>query len=161
MDKYSISTVATKRKNVRRPDAADNARPRKAHVVPGGRGRKALLTGELDRRTRVGKAHMARCKALSADIGGDPSAAQARLIDTAARLSLLADLSWGEISERGMFDDKGSPRPAFDTFIRTIGQERATLQLLGLERQAKPVPELHEYLAQRYGKDGNADADDH
>lgn len=127
----------------KRPDSAALARPRKVAVTHGGSS--ALRHVELDLRTRAGKAWRENCEALKAHIGGDPSVAQAALIDQAARLRLLSQIAWAEIERRGAFKG-GQVQPAVDAYRRAIADEREVLRLLGLERRVKPVGSLEDYL---------------
>ena len=134
----------------RRPDAAANARPRKVAVTHAG-GSKLFLTAALDRRTKAAKAYHTHVAALEEHIGDAPTPPQARLIDQAARLALLGALAWDELQRQGPFDARGNVRPAVETYTRAIREERATLQLIGLERREPPIPTLAEYVAERYG----------
>ena len=123
---------------VKRPDAAGNSRPKKVHILTGSQSR-ALLYGALDRRTQAGKQHVRQCAALAAHVGGDPTAAQLRLIDQAARLHLLGQMAWAELLRAGALVKKGRLAPAFEAYVKAARDERATLQLLGLERKARNV----------------------
>lgn len=131
----------------KRPDSAALARPRKVHIQHGG-GSTALMLAPLDGRTRLGKAYRAHVEALERHVGGNPTPPQARLVDQAARLALLAELSWAELARTGPFVD-GVAVPAVDTFLRAAGQERGVLQVLGIEPRSVDVPDLQKYLAAR------------
>lgn len=131
----------------KRPDAARNAQPRKVLVTHAG-GSQALLRDPLDRRTRVGKAYRDHCQALAAHVGGDPTRPQAELIDQAARLALLAKIAWAELLRSGVFSGEGGqPAPALETWLKATRDQRAVLQLLGLERRSREL-DLQEYLQQ-------------
>lgn len=131
----------------KRPDAARNARPRRVSITHGGDSR-VLLRDPLDRRTRIGKAYRDHCQALSAHVGGEPTRPQAELIDQAARLALLAKIAWAELFRGGVFvNGTGQPAPALETWLKAARDQRAVLQLLGLERRSRDVT-LSEYLQQ-------------
>ena len=139
-----------------RPDAAANARPRKlmvTHALQAG----SILRDPLDGRGVLGKAHKARVVALTSDLGGDLSTAMATLVDRASRLHLLVQLAWNELSRSGPFKE-GSPVPAVEAYFRAISHERTTLQMLGLERRARPAQDLQGYLAELAAKKGEAQA---
>jgi hypothetical protein len=82
---------------------------------------------------------------LTSHIGGSPNAVQRTLIDHAARLRLLTRLAWDELSRSGAFRG-GAPTPANDAYRRAAADERAVLLLLGLERVAKEIPDLADYI---------------
>lgn len=119
------------------PESALNARPRKVHIVHGGKSGQ-LMTAELDGRTRLGKQYKQHVEALESHLGGDLTAPQARLVDQATRLGLLAAIAWQEALQCGVFVD-GAPSPAVDTFIKATGQEREVLKLLGLKRISRDI----------------------
>jgi hypothetical protein len=104
-----------------------------------------LRYADLDLRSIAGKEYRARVEALTAHLGGDLTAPQARLVDMAARLALLASLAWDELTRAGAFKD-GEPRPALSAYRSAIADERSVLAVLGIERKAKPVPTVEEYL---------------
>jgi hypothetical protein len=131
----------------KRPDAAENARPRKVLIRHGGDSR-ALRYADLDLRSTAGKEYRARVVELTAHVGGDPTAPQRTLIDQAGRLHVLARLAWDELSRTGAFRD-GEPLPAFFAYRSAIADEREVLRTLGLERRAKEVPDLNAYLASK------------
>jgi hypothetical protein len=124
--------------------APRNGRPRKVLLRHASDSR-ALRYADLDLRSTAGKEYRARVTELTAHVGGDPTVPQVRLIDHAARLYLLARLAWDELSRTGAFRN-GDPRPAFDAFRRAAADEREVLRTLGIERRAKLIPDLNEYL---------------
>lgn len=129
----------------KRPDARAIARPKKIMITNGLKSR-ALLRDPLDQRTVVGKAFRARIDALTSDLGGNLTTAQTTLVDRTCRLSILAQLAWNELARVGVLNKRGDVVAAFDVFLRVVRDERDILRLLGLERRAKPVPDLQEYL---------------
>ncbi len=136
------------RKVIRR-DAARNARPKKLLLRHGGNSR-ALRYADLDLRSTAGREYRARVQALTTHLGGAEavSTPQRILIDHAARLHLLGRLAWDELSRTGAFKD-GNPRPAYDTYRRAAADERSVLTVLGIERKAKYVPDLHDYIKRK------------
>lgn len=106
----------------------------------------ALRYADLDLRSTAGREYRTRVQALTAHIGGDPTAPQATLIDHAARLHVLARLAWDELSRTGAFRD-GEPRPAFQAYRSAAADEREVLRMLGIERRAKELPSLSDVLS--------------
>jgi hypothetical protein len=100
-------------------------------------------------------------QALVEHLGGEGavSGPQRTLVDRAARLSLIVETSWHELSKRGAFRG-GEPTPALHAFLRLIGEERSALVTLGLERRQKSIEDLHSYVARRYGKSGSGEVPD-
>ncbi|MBU1222305.1 MAG: hypothetical protein KKA22_04000 [Gammaproteobacteria bacterium] len=143
-----MDTTTTKNRRkigrVKRPDSAALARPRKIIMVHAG-GSAAFRTGIFDGRTKLAKLYKQHVAAIEAHLGGDLTPPQSRLVDQAARLALLTELTWAEIDKHGVFKD-GDVRPAVDSFLRTAQQERDVLRLLGIERRQKAIPSLDEYL---------------
>jgi hypothetical protein len=139
----------------KRPDSAANARPHKVSIQGHGGTSHALMRDPLDLRTRVGKAYRLHMQALTEHVGGSPTTPEQSLIDQAARLRVLAAIAWREVSKKGCFGKEGALLPAVDAFRAAIRDERDVLRMLGIERRAKPLPTLSEYLA----GEGDSDAD--
>jgi len=109
----------------------------------------------LDRRTAVGKALAQWRSDLVADLGGAEtvSTQKAAVIDLALKTKLLLDSIDAWLLRQPSLVDRR--RRA----VLPVVRERQTLAdalarymtLLGLERRAKPVPALGEYLAKKYG----------
>ena len=127
-----------------RPDAAGNARPRKVMIVHALQGA-SILRDPLDMRTKVGKAHRERCALLSADLGGDLSVAMATLVDQASRLHLLQN-SRGPRSAVAVRSRTAARRQRWRHICAPQRERRMCCECWGLERRAKPVPDLQSYL---------------
>lgn len=155
MTKHRKRDPATGRPVRTCPQAAHNARTHKVAITTGGQSVN-LLRAPLDERTRAGKAYRRHVQTLERHLGGDLTAPQSRLVDQAARLALIAELAWAQIRDGGVFNKKGDVRPALDAYHKAIREERAILQLLGIERRQKPLPDLQEYIS----KHGQEDIDD-
>lgn len=142
----------------KRPDARRNAKPRAVVVRHAGQARSTILTARLDKRTVAYRAYTNEIEALTAHVGGNPSAVQARLIEQAGRLALLEHIAWCEMTATAGLTADGALKPVFDAFMRAARDRRAVLQLLGVEPRSKPVPDLQSYLADEYGEeDTNTD----
>lgn len=142
-----------------RPDAAANARKSpKIRVVHGGKST-ALLKGEFDLRTKIGREHKTRLAVMKAHMGDDLTAPLERIADQAVRLSLLEDIAWAELSRASsIVNSKGDGlNPAFDAVLRAAREHRNVLEIIGLQRKAKQVPTLAEYLASRESTEGGDD----
>lgn len=132
---------------VKRPDAAGNARPAKAYIFHGlGSG---FLKDRHDLRSAVGKATHNRAAALVAHTGGDPNVAFARLIQHAARYSVLSDALWARLAASTQEIAPETLAGLLDAMVKINQQERETLKLLGLARAKKPIESLPEYLARK------------
>ena len=132
---------------VKRPDAAGNARPAVTYLFHGlGSG---FLKGRPDLRSAVGKAALAREQALVAHVGGDPSTPLGRLIQHAARYSILSDALWARLTISAQEITPEALAGLLDIHMRIAREERETLKLLGLARRAKEIPTLQEFLRQR------------
>jgi hypothetical protein len=113
----------------------------------------------IDRRTSLGK-HLAAWRAdLVADLGGEAalSTQQRALVDVIVRQKLLLESvdSWLLVQPALVNSRKRTLLPVVrerqglaDSLARYLAQ-------LGLERRAKPVPNLHDYL--REGSPGSAE----
>jgi len=116
------------------------------------------------RSTALGRALHEWRDALVADLGGDPSTAQLALIDLAVRTKLLVDSVDGYVL--AMPSPVNRQRRCLHPVVRErqslVNQLQSILRDLGLERKAKPVEDLREYLAHRGAStesdgDGNPD----
>jgi hypothetical protein len=76
---------------------------------------------------------------FTAHLNGDITAPVAKLIDQAVRLGILANLSWGEITEAGSLLQDGKPIPAIDIYLKVARQQREVLAMLGLQHRAKNI----------------------
>ncbi len=80
----------------------------------------------------------------------DPSAGERHAIELASEAKAARLLIWTAIGESG-FTQRGRDglalMPAAEALPKFIGAELGALKLLGLERRAKAVPTLTEYLA--------------
>ena len=132
---------------VKRPDSARNARPAVTYLFHGlGSG---FLKGRPDLRSAVGKATLAREQALVAHVGGDPGTILGRLIQHAARYSILSDALWARLTVSAQEITPEALAGLLDIHMRIAREERETLKLLGLKRRVKEVPSLQEFLRQR------------
>lgn len=137
----------------KRPDSAALAKPKKVHVIHGGKA-SSLLTADLDGRTRLAKQYKEQVEALEQHLGNDLTPPQARLVDQAARLALLGGIAWQELITNQPFPN-GEASSAIETYIKATQQERQVLIALGIERRIKDVPDLSNYLEKKYGDTNN------
>src|SRR2546422_138900 len=86
---------------IKRPDAAALARPKVKYLIHGGSGR-SLLRDPLDRRTKVHRILVQRVAELRAHVGADITPPLARMVEQAARLSLLVDTAWAAVNREGV-----------------------------------------------------------
>ena len=103
----------------------------------------------IDNRTTLGKALTAWKAGLISDLGGDVSTQQAAIIDLAVKTKLLLDSidawlltqpSLVNARKRALIPVVRERQALADALARYMGQ-------LGLERRARPVPDLTAYLA--------------
>ena len=99
----------------------------------------------LDGRTKEARIIAEVEAALVNSLGGDPSPQQCLLIQRIAVKSLRCYLS-----EREFLRNRSQSRLETD-YLSWANSLRADLQLLGLERRAKPVVDLHDYTKENYG----------
>lgn len=132
---------------VKNAASAANARPKKVAIVYGGASR--AIWGALDKRTVLGKAVAAFEAEFRQHAGPDRAATKDDLCVSAARHKALASIAFADLMERGLFDDKGSARPALEAFRRADSELRECLRLLGLKRRSEQVPSLDDYLARK------------
>src|SRR5262245_34586770 len=121
----------------KRPDAARNAIPKKAHVVHAG-GSKAIL-GELDGRTTLGRVVRLDEARYQEHVGPDRTAPIDDLCRSAARHRAIANLAFADLVQHGVIDSAGSPRPTYEAFRKADGDLRAVLSMLGLKRQVREI----------------------
>jgi hypothetical protein len=107
----------------------------------------------LDRRTGVGRALSEWRESLVADLGGPDavSTQQAAIIDLAVRTKLLVDSVDAYVLGMPSAVNKRSRclYPVVKERQALVSQLQSLLRDLGLERRAKPVPDLTAYLASR------------
>ena len=110
-------------------------------------GGQALRLGKIDLRFKDGKLYRHRINELVQHLGGADmvSAPMRTLVDQAARFHLLTGLAWDALTRYGAYKH-GAPTPANDAYRRAAADERSVLLLLGLDRKAKEIPDLAEYL---------------
>jgi len=141
------------RKFGRRPDgsriknraAARNARPKVKYLITGGSPQRSLLTDPLDRRSQVYKIITERIKELREHIGTDITYPLSRVLEQAARLSILVDTAWAAVNRDGVLH-RGEATSAAEAFRKLAAEERQVLAVLGLERRERQVPRLKDVL---------------
>lgn len=113
----------------------------------------ALGNRAIDRRTIIGKALAGWRDELVADLGGDAaiSTQQRALVDLAVRTKLMLDSvdAWLLKQPSLVNARKRSLLPVVRERTQLADAVARYLSALGLERRAKPVTPLHEYLANR------------
>lgn len=123
-----------------------NGRPTKFYVTTGAAAR--ILTERLDERSILGRAEKERTTELQGQYGEQITPAGMSVLRAAVRQGLIADIAWADISERGVLIG-GQENPAVNVLLRAYRGKLTALQLLGLERKDKLVPDLKQYLASR------------
>ena len=124
--------------------SARNAKPRKVSLVHGGSSRKALYD-PLDKRTVEHRFCFERKQALLAHLAGNATVLAQELVEQEARLAMLARIAWVAIDQGNLLAEDGLA-PAAEAYVRLTREQRAVMQLLGIERRSKPVPDLANYL---------------
>lgn len=117
------------------------------------RAREARGRGVLDGRTRLGKALAVWRSDLLADLGGAEtiSAQRLALVDLAVRTKLLVDSVDAYVLAMPSPVNK-KRRQLFAVVVQRqalVGQLQSLLRDLGLERKAREVPTLADYIEQR------------
>jgi hypothetical protein len=91
------------------------------------------------------------CAGHVSDLGGPdsgPSEAQLSLVKRASTVEVELEAMEGRLSRGEAID--------LDLYTRALGHLRRVLETLGIERMARPVESLHEYLARKYPDDSPA-----
>lgn len=116
-----------------------------------------LGTRRLDGRSTVAVAARRFVADLTADLGGDPSRAQATLIELAARTWIIVEAldDWIMRQPSLVLHRKRAVVPVLLQRQQLVDSLARALERLGLERRAREVPDLASYLAHR-GADGAA-----
>jgi hypothetical protein len=114
----------------------------------------------IDRRTTVGRQLAAWRADLAADLGGaDQLSTQHRaLLDEAVKLKLMLDSidAW-VLSQPSLVNKaKRALLPVVRDRLALVGQLQSLLRDLGLERKAREVPTLANYIERRTPTDGDA-----
>jgi hypothetical protein len=109
--------------------------------------------------TEVGALLAERKASLVADLGGDPSTAQLALVELAVRSMAILDATDAYIVSLKSPVDRRHRRLWTVVVDRTrlVAQLESTLCKLGLERKARDVTSLDDFLASR-GRGGGAGA---
>jgi hypothetical protein len=124
---------------VKNAASARNGRPKRICVTHAGASR-VLRTGTLHAGSILGRAYRAETESLRAHLGTAPTLPQERLIEQGARLHLLASMAWAEVLGAGqLIAPGGHAHPAIDVLLRTLREQRAVLELLGIERHARQI----------------------
>jgi len=121
----------------KRPDAAQNAVPKRVHIVHA-RGSKAIM-GKLDGRTAFSKIVMSYEARYREHAGADRPAPIDDLCQSAARHRAIANVAFAELVQHGVIDPAGNVRPAYDSFRKADGDLRAVLSMIGLKRQVHEI----------------------
>lgn len=116
----------------------DNAIPKRVKLQTG-ISSSALRRGGIDRRTTEGRLLAADVLALRAHVGGDPSIAQQKLIEDAARLGLIGSIAWQRLMDAGTILRGDGLHPALEAFLKSSRDRRDVLRLLGLNRHTRPI----------------------
>jgi hypothetical protein len=128
--------------------------PRQTHAyAPLKRAVRVLSTRAIDRRTRIGKALQAWRSELISDLGGieQVSAAKLALVDAAVKSKLILDSIEVWIFEQPTLVNKRT-RGVLPIVLHRNGLVstlRGLLVDLGLDRRAREVPALGEYLNEK------------
>jgi hypothetical protein len=121
---------------------------------------RALGNRTLDRRTSIGRALSAWRADLVRDLGGDVSTQRAAIVDLAVKTKLLLDSidAW-------LLTQPSLVNARKRTLIPVVRERQALadalaryLVQLGLERRARPVPDLTAYLATKTAERGSEPA---
>jgi hypothetical protein len=120
--------------------------------------------GALDGRTVAVRAVTAWRSALLADLGGEANVSTQRLaiVDSAVRTKLFLDhVDVFLMQQESLVNKKRrSVIPALKERQVLVDSLNRSLSLLGLERQQRAIPTLHEYIAERETKPRGPDEEE-
>ena len=121
-----------------------------ARLVHGARSRKVMLAG-LPEQAQIRALLAEREAAIVADLGGagNLSTIKREVITRFLQTSVVADFLGSNIVKHGVLTTKGKTRAAVTTYLQVVDRLTRLALTLGLERQAKRVPSIEEFLRQR------------
>lgn len=100
---------------------------------------------QVDHRSRLYDAFVGYSKAIRSDLGNDPSTLESTLVDAAAALALSLNKTHAKVIAEAPVDvDEWAT--LVSSFVRVAGR-------LGLERRARDVLGLADYLKQQHKRD--------
>ena len=119
---------------------------------------RAMLNGDgLDRRTSLYHAITEKEQELVSALGGDPSPQERAIIaDTVKTMLYIGSLD-NYLMQLKSLVRKGRVHAVLAERTRLGSHLRENLKSLGLERRAKPIPDLQKYLEEKYGESGSDD----
>lgn len=139
------------------------AKPRRTYTRHGVCALKARVMvrglSAIDRRTAAAQHLLAWRRELIEDLGGEPavSAAQLALVDVATRTRLFVDHCDAALMGRESLVVRGRRLLSLVEQRQKLADGlRRTLLALGLERRAKPVPSLSEWVGAARGQQAEA-----
>jgi hypothetical protein len=89
--------------------------------------------------------------AVISDRGGDEhlTAIEGAYIRRLGELEVVARLIGADLARRGLMTPKGRVRPTFNRWLEVLDRWDRYAQRLGIDRKARQVPRLQDYLDQR------------
>lgn len=124
------------------------ARPRKVAYTHAGKSGLRRGGAQIDRRTREARFENDVIAQRVLHLGGRDAITEPLMsvVRHSARLELLVALAWGHVLRAGVLNQEGDLSGAFQAFLSAGRELRSVLETIGLERKAKPVLTLQEYL---------------
>ncbi len=114
-----------------------------------------LRSKQLIQQPDIAAWHKEQVELITLDRGGDAelTALQRASIREVARLEVILGALGEEILQHGVLTGRGKCRAATSVYLSVLDRFARLAATVGLERQARPVPSLSEYLVQREQKD--------
>lgn len=120
------------------------------HGLKSHRAQLALMKGQEHLR----EAFLEHRRELHEHVGGDAAGVlKLDMADRYARLCVLEQTLEADIVEKGLFSKNGKPRQTVAMYLQIVDRLNKLAALIGVERVAKPVPSISEYLKQREERD--------
>ena len=119
---------------------------------------KRLLSGDgLKRSTALYHALREKELELVSALGGDPSPQERAIIGDTIKTMLYIGSLDNYLMQLKSLVRKGRVHAVLAERTRLGSHLRENLKSLGLERRAKPIPDLQKYLEEKYGESGSDD----
>lgn len=116
-----------------------------------------LIEGGMDRRSSLFKALQVQERELSLALGGDLSPQQQILVADSIKTKLFVASLDAYLTKLTSLVRKGRCHPVLAERTRLAGHLRENLKVLGLQRVAKELPTLTDYLEGKYEERSNGE----
>ena len=153
-----VSRVQESAPNAERLDGGNAGwfRPGNTAALKDGRRSRRVLAGLMPEQAEARAALAERVAAIVGDLGGKEtlSALAVGQVQRHAKLELVDTFLWENLQRHGPLTGKGHTRAALTAWLSVVDRLQKSAATLGLQRVARKVPSLDDYLRRRYGSQG-------